>query len=508
MKIQKVLKGLIVRASVLAILLIGLCSVPSNSYLADMSGGDNVSLPGVHGASNNTAYAFDRYVIVAPFAPSGNVGDGSDLSKFDNHRLYLYDSKRPESPPRVCDLKVCYFPTRVVFDPNTQNVYVRGTEYVEIEPGRFEAREVIVYTHLNLELDGKPAFDADFVVPIHIKGINSDYTENAPTDFALGHDGRILVFTNGSWIFTYDVVKGTPYTLVIDNNPENLISYLDVEPTSNTIIVATSRRIEGAEGGVKFESELSFHELEENGTTNKIKELRPEDFGEGIFLSQGSNAAISADPVTGTAEFAYFVTNDGSLCQVDLRAEGDVGRIERLAVLPEMAQGEGLEPGPVTVNFDRSKRLLTIVKRGTFTRIRRPGYLERGGRIRRPGYIEYGGSAAVAIVQLNKKNRVIGQRVFDKVFGKENRLSNLIAGQNGVGLIATYSGLLYALDSSASLDQASVTFVGSISSRIERITYNASRQNLTAISSYKDIDETQGIVPGSIFFTKVSLNAD
>jgi hypothetical protein len=357
-------------------------------------------------------------------------------------------------------------------------------------------------------LDGKPAFDADFVVPIHIKGINSDYTENAPTDFALGHDGRILVFTNGSWIFTYDVVKGTPYTLVIDNDPENLISYLDVEPTSNTIIVATSRRIEGAEGGVKFESELSFHELEENGTTNKIKELRPEQFGEGIYLSPGSNAAVSADPITGTAEFGYFVTNDGSLCQVDLRAEGDVGRIERLAVLPEMAQAEGFEPGPVTVSFDRSKRLLTIVKRGTFTRIRRPGYLERGGRIRRPGYIEYDGSAAVAIVQLNKKNRVIGQRVFDKVFGKENRLSNLVAGRNGVGLIATYSGLLYALDSSASLDQASVTFVGSISSRIERITYNASRQNLTAISSYKDIDETQGIVPGSIFFTKVSLNAD
>ena len=73
MKIQKVLKGLIVRASVLAILFIGLCSVPSKSFLADLSGGDNVSLPGVHGASNNTAYAFDRYVIVAPFAPSGNV---------------------------------------------------------------------------------------------------------------------------------------------------------------------------------------------------------------------------------------------------------------------------------------------------------------------------------------------------------------------------------------------------------------------------------------------------
>jgi hypothetical protein len=516
MKIQKVLKGMVVRATVLAILFIGLCSVPSNSYLADMSGGDNISLPGVHGASNNTAYAFDRYVIVAPFAPTSDVGDGSDLSKFDNHLLYLYDSKRPESPPRVCDLKVCYFPTRVVFDPNTQNVYVRGTEYVEIEPGRFEAREVLVYTHLNLDVEGgKPVFDIDIAVPIRIPGLRSDYTEdapiyteNAPTDFALGHDGRLLVFTNGSAIFIYDVVKGTKYPIVIDTNPENRISHLDIEPISNTIVIATSRRIEGREGGVKFESDLSFFKLEKNVTANKIKELRPEQFGDGIFLSQGSNAAISADPVTGTAEFGYFVTNDGAICQVDLRTEGFIGRIERLAVLPEMAQAEGAEPGPITVKFDRSRRQLTVVRRGTFTRIRRPGYVERGGRIRRPGYIEYDGSAAVAIIQLNKKNRVIGQRIFDKVFGKENRLSNLVAGQNGIGLIATYSGLVYALDSSTTLDRASVSFVGSISTRIDHIAYNASRQNLTAISSYREIDETLGVVPGSIFFTKVSLNAD
>ncbi|HEX5731426.1 MAG TPA: hypothetical protein VF131_01225 [Blastocatellia bacterium] len=509
MKIQKVLKGQIVRASVLAMLFISLCSVPSKSYLADMSAGDNVTLPGVHGASNNTAYAFDRYVIVAPFAPTQDVGDGSDLSKFDNHKLYLFDTKKPENPPLICDLKVCYFPTRVIFDPNTQNVYVRGTEFVEIEAGRFEAREVLVYTHLNLALDGKPTFVPDLAVPIRIKGLISDYTEDAPTDFALGHSGRILVFTNGSWIFTYDVVKGTIYHIVIDNDPLNLISHLEVEPTSNTITVATSRRLEGAEGGViKFESELYFYKLEKDGTANKIKQLRSEEFGEGIFLSAGSNAVVSTDPITGTAEFGYFVTNDGSLCQVDLRSEGDVGRIERLAVLPEMAQAEGLEPGPVTVNFDRAKRQFTIVKRGTFTKIRRPSYAERSGRIRRPSYTEYDGGAAVAIVQLNKKNRVIGQRVFDKVFGKENRLSNLVVGQNGMGLIATYSGLVFALDSSTTLDRASVSFVGSISTRIDHIAYNASRQNLTAISSYKDIDEIQGIVPGSIFFTKVSLNAD
>lgn len=508
MKIQKVLKGLIVRASVLAILFIGLCTVPSKSSLMDMSAGDNVTVPGVHGASNNTAYAFDRYVIVAPFAPMGNVGDGSLLSDFDNHHLYIFDTKKPESTPRKFDLKFCYFPTRVFFDPNTQNVYVRGTEYVEIEPGQFEAREVLVYTHLNLDLDGKIALDPDFVVPIRIKGINSEYTEDAPTDFAVGHSGGILVFTNGSSVFTYDVVKGTLYPIVFSTSRDNLITFMDVNAETNTIIVATSRRIEGAEGGVKFTSDLYFYELEKNGTVNQIKNLSPDQFGEGIFMSPGSNAALSWDPNTLTPEFGYFVTNDGSVCQVDLRTEGLIGRLEKIAVLPEMAQVEGLEPGPITVNFDRSKRQLTIVKRGTFTRIRRPGYVERGGRIRRPGYIEFDGSAAVAIVQLNKKNRVIGQRVFDRVFGKENRLSNLVVSRNGVGLIATYSGLVFALDNSTTLDRASVNFVGSISSRIDHIAYNSNRQNLTAISSYKEADEIQGIVPGSIFFTKVSLNAD
>lgn len=509
MKIQKVFRSLIAQASVLAILLISLCAVPSRSYLTDTLPSDNVSLPGVHGATNNTVYAFDRYILAAPFAPSGNINDGSDIRDFDNHFLYLFDTKKPESSPKFIDLKICYFPTKVIFDENNGNVFVRGTEFVEVGPGQYETREVIVHTHLNLESDGRPAFAPDNPVPIRIKGNGTEYAADAPIDFALGHSGRILVFTNGSSIFTYDVVKGDFYPVVIDYSIDNVISFLDIDEASNTLIVATSKRIEGIEGGVKFTSELYFYKLEKDGTVNSIKRLLPVEFGEGIFLSAGSNAAISWDPNTETPEYGYFVTNDGALCQVDLRTKNIPGVIERVALLPELAQAEGLEPGPVTVNYERGKRLLTVVKRGTFWNIRRPSFIERSGRIRRPSFSQFEGSAAIALVQFNKKNRIVGQRVFDKVFGKENRISNLVAGQTGIALVATHSGMLFALDTTTgTIDRAEVNQIGEIGSRIDYIAYNAGRQNLAAVSSCHLEEGNPEMVPGSLLFARVPLKAD
>jgi hypothetical protein len=508
MKIQKIFRSLIAQASVLAILLIGLCAVPSRSYMIDsLPKIDNISLPGAHGATNNTVFVFDRYAIVAPFGPSGDIGDGSDLSKFDNNLIYLFDTKKPESSPKIGKLNECYFPTKIVFDAGSGTVFVRGTEYVEVDPGQFESREILVHIRLNLEADGKPAFDPDGAVPIRIKGRDTDYATDAPIDFALGHDGNILVFTNGSLIFTYDVLKGDFYPVIIDLNPENVISHLDIDQASNTLIVATSRRIEGREGGVKYTSDLYFYTLEKSGTVNLIRHLSPESFGEGLFLSAGSNAVISWDPNAETVEYGYFMTNDGAVCQVDLRANG-AGVIERIAMLPELAQAEDLEPGPVSVKYDRAKRLLTIVKQGGFWRIRRPTYVERGGRIRRPTYTQFEGSSAIALVQLNKKNRLVGQKVFDRVFGKEYRISNLVAGQGAVGLISTYSGLVFAVDTSVSLDRASVNFIGELGPRIDYIAYNTGRQSLMAISSYRLDDENQTTAPGSILFAKIPLNSD
>jgi hypothetical protein len=509
MKIQKVFKSLIIQATVLAMLLIGLCAIPSSSYMIDsLPKIDNISLPGAHGATNNTVFVFDRYSIVAPFGPSGDIGDGDDLSKFDNNLIYLFDTKKPESSPKTGKLNNCYFPTKVAFDAGSGTVFVRGTEYVEVGAGQYEAREVLVHIRLNLEADGKPAFDPDGAVPIRIPGRFKDYTEDAPSDFAIGQGGKILVFTNGYAIFTYDIVSGDVYPVGIDNKADNVITYLDIDEASNTLMVGTSARIELLEGVVKFTSDLYFYKLERDGSVNLIRHLSPDSFGDGIYLSAGSNAAISWDPNLGIVEFGYFTTSDGAVCQIDLRSKDDRVAIERLTLLPEFAQQLAVEPGPVFTKFDRSKKLLTIVKQGGFGKIRRPTFVERAGRIRRPTFTQFEGSAVIGLVQLSKKNRVVGQRIFDKPFGKEFRISNLVAGQGSIGLISTYSGLVFTLDSSVSLDRASVNFIGELGPRIDYIAYNASRQSLMAISSYSLNDENQTMLPGSIMFARIPLSTD
>ena len=508
MKIQKVFRSLIVQASMLAMLFTGLCAIPSRSYMIDsLPKIDNITLPGAYGVTNNTVFVFDRYAIVAPFGPSGDIGDGGDLSKLDNNLIYLFDTKRPDSSPKIGNLNNCYFPTKIYYDAGTETVFVRGTEYVQVVPSQYESREVLVHIRLNLDATGKPAFDPDGAVPIRIKGRDSDYTEDAPIDFALGHGGNILVFTNGSLIFTYDVLKGDFYPVVIDLNPENVISYLDIDE-SNTLTVATSRRIEGREGEVKYTSDLYFYNLGKEGAVNLIRHLSPESFGEGIFLSAGSNAVVSWDPNTGAVEYGYFMTNDGSLCQVDLKNRDARSVIERIALLPEFAQSGDAEPGPVSVKFDRAKKLVTIVKQGGFSKIRRPTFVERSGRIRRPTFTQFDSPAVIGLVQLSKKNRVVGQRVFDKLFGKEYRISNLVSGQGAVGLVSTYSGLVFAVDSSVSLDRASVNFIGELGPRIDYIAYNPSRQSLMAISSYRLDEENQTLTPGSVLFAKIPLSSD
>src|SRR5215216_5263009 len=96
-----------------------------------------VDLPGVTGASNNLAFAFDRYILIAPYAPSNTGDDASDEP--NNHFIYLIDTKKPNSEPKAKDLttaqasdgssKRLFYPTKLVFDPETNIAYVRGTRY-------------------------------------------------------------------------------------------------------------------------------------------------------------------------------------------------------------------------------------------------------------------------------------------------------------------------------------------------------------------------------------------
>src|SRR5436853_4381183 len=101
----------------------------------------SINLGGVTGATNNTVLAYGRYVLIAPFWPTKGVAENGelDLDKLDNRYLYAIDSKKPTSDPLKADLtsaisqkgvtKTVYFPTKVLFDPASSTVYVRGTRF-------------------------------------------------------------------------------------------------------------------------------------------------------------------------------------------------------------------------------------------------------------------------------------------------------------------------------------------------------------------------------------------
>src|ERR1044071_10100104 len=84
------------RLAIIALALTGMLGMPSVSSLASGSWKvSEVPLSGVNGESNNIAFAFDRYALVAPYAPSKTVDENSDISELDNHFIYLVDTKKP-----------------------------------------------------------------------------------------------------------------------------------------------------------------------------------------------------------------------------------------------------------------------------------------------------------------------------------------------------------------------------------------------------------------------------
>ena len=166
------------RLAIIALALIGMLGMPSASSLASSTWKvSEVTLPGVNGESNNVAFAFDRYVLVAPYAPSKPIAEDADLSALDNHFLYLFDTKKPFANPISISLqtlssgKTVFYPTKVLFDAKSQIVYVRGTRFIETADG-FDGREVLAYTRLNLDDNNKPIFNSTVSV-VDIRGYRS-----------------------------------------------------------------------------------------------------------------------------------------------------------------------------------------------------------------------------------------------------------------------------------------------------------------------------------------------
>lgn len=476
----------------------------------------SVGLGGVTGTTNNTVLAYGRFVLIAPFWPSKGVDENGDLdlTELDNSFIYVIDTKKPNSEPLSKEItwwdsklgaaKNLYFPTRVVFDSKSNNVYVRGTRFEE-KDGEVNPVDVIAYVHLNLDDNGKPVFDST-VVPIDIQGVSTQYTGEAPLDFGFSTNGELMVFTNGASIFSYNLDQGYLYALGIvlpsQYSADDNITFLDVDQTTNILSICETRKTAGKDNFVSVSSEISFYRLREDGTFPLLKRVFADQFPSGTALSSGSNIAIVSD---GDSEFAVFATNDGSLWTVDLQDGPVQTTAKRLYTFPELAQSSADDSSPLLIKYDLEKRVIGLVKPGFTIQISRPANGKRG-RISRPANLHITSEAPVlAMARLGKKNKVVSASSFSENFKGEGGLTNFVSGENSQWLISTYSGNLYSVDVASDLPDSTLKLVGQVGSRVERIDYYADRSNVVAINSFTLEDAGMGVAsPGSLVVGRIS----
>jgi hypothetical protein len=432
----------------------------------------SVDLGGVTGSTNNTVLAYGRYVLVAPFWPSKGVdAEGElDLTQLDNYFIYVIDTKKPNSKPFAKELttangaKTIYFPTRVQFDPQSNNVYVRGTRFEEKE-GNVTPIDVIAYVHLNLDDNGKPVFDST-VVPIDIQGVSTQFTGEAPLDFGFGADGELMVFTNGASVFSYNLDQGYLYKADIVHpslyGPDDSISFLDVDPVSNVVSVCENRKSVDKENVATVTSEISFYRLGEKGTLDLMKRVFSDELPIGTSLTSGSNISIVSD---GDVSFAL---------------------------------------SPLLVQYDAAKRTIGVVKPGFTVLISRPTNGRRG-RISRPTNLHINSTPILAMARLGKKNKVVSAHSFADEFKDEGGLTEFVNGENSQWLISTWAGSLYSVDVASDLPESALRVVGQVGSRVERIDYYSKRSTVVAINSFALEDEGMEVaVPGSLVVGRMS----
>ena len=476
----------------------------------------SVGLGGITGTANNTALAYGRFVLAAPFWPSKGVSANGELelTELDNSFIYVIDTKKPNNEPFSKQLsvwdstlgasKTVYFPTKLVFDPQTNNVYVRGTRFEE-KDGEITPVDVIAYVRVNLDDNGKPVFDST-VVSIDIQGVSTPFTGEAPLDFGFGRNGNLMVFTNGASVFSYNLVHGYHYGVQIvpesEYGPDNRISFLDVDPATNVVTVCWNRSSVNKDNVASISSEISFYRLAEDGTFEILKRVYSDQFPDGSALANGSNVTVITD---GESELALFATSDGSLCSVDLRSDGVQAAVRRMYQFPELARTSESDTSPLITRYDSGKRTIGIVKPGFEIQISRPSNGKNKGRISRPSNLHINSVPVLAMARLNKKNKVVSASSFSEDFRVDGGLSNFVSGEDSQWLISTYSGNLYSVDVASDLPGSRLALVGQIGSRVERIDYYESRSSVVAINSFAlEEDGMQVATPGSLVLGKMA----
>jgi hypothetical protein len=473
----------------------------------------SIGLEGVTGVTNNTVLAYGRYLLVAPFWPSKGIDENGDLdvSLLDNSVLYVFDTKKPGAQPLTKQLtsgdpsspgsKTVYFPSKVVFDPASKNVYIRGTRFEDKE-GEVIPIDVIAYVQLNLESNGKPVFSSN-VVPIDIQGVSSQFTGPAPLDFGFGSNGDLMVFTNGASVFSFNLDYGYLYELPIVHptlyGTDDSISFLDVDPKTNIVSICENVRSVDKEGGVTYSSSISFHKLRDDGTFSLLKLVSSDQFPTNTILSRGSNVAVVSET---DSSFALFTTTDGALWSIDLDDGPVQVTAKRLHTFPELSTDVNA-PSALLTRYDPAKRVIGVVKPGFDIQISRP-INGKKGRISRPINIA-SETPVLAMARLGKKNKVVSTTAYDEEFKSEGGLTNIVNGDSSQWLISSFIGNLYSIDVASDLPTSNVKLLGQVGTRVNRIDYYADRANVVAINSFAlDENGMQVSSPGALVVGKVS----
>jgi hypothetical protein len=108
----------------------------------------------------------------------------------------------------------------------------------------------------------------------------------------------------------------------------------------------------------------------------------------------------------------------------------------------------------------------------------------------------------LALSKLGKKGKVVSSGVFTVDFAGEGGLSNFVSPNDEQVLVATYSGKLFSLDLADALENSTVTNLGEIGARIERIDY---RSRLVAINSLEPDEEGLNVrSPGALTIARLN----
>lgn len=474
----------------------------------------SVEMVGVDSAYNNVIVLDDRTFLVAPYAPSKQPGHDADLEALDNHFINFVDLKRPSAEPLKKSIetpsgdKKVYYPTKVIFDDNGQTIYVRGTRF-EVTDGVVNAIAVIAYAQLNRDAIGKPVFSEWVVIDIAGVGGKPRTAGDAPDDMVLGFGGKLLYFTNGASIFSFNIPQGYLYEvkLVTEEafNAGGLISYLGIDNVTETLSVYWNRQ--GGEGdNVKTLSELSFYSLSDDGTMQLDKRLYAgEEIPKGVFIPAGSNikvlGALDASGKFLPSSSAFVATSDGSICQIDLAGEGVSSPLKSLYKFDSLAtQGSVDGNSPLVLKFDAANRLIGVVKQGYTAQIRKPTNNRRGSVIRTLSAPAWTEPPTLVVARLGKNlSRVVSGKDFSEAFGGEIGLTSPIDGHDGQWLMATHSGKLLAMNLAGGFDALQLEQLTEVGDRTGGLAYFDSRNSIVAVNSFGlDAAQQQISIPGRV----------